>query len=481
MGTTPIKDVMSLFPGSLGNESAGRTGNLPDQDMFAKAMTEAVGRNAAATGQTTDPDSIKQAPEAGKRLQKNEDPGVRRIEQGDSDTSKKTGERSLKKLDETTVEKAGELIDEKADEIADAIKEKLGITDEEFELVMAQLGLVPADLLNPDNIKELMLELSGEEDALSLITNGELLESINSVTDIVRQAVSDIAAELGVSEESLGDLVTQMHEQAAISGSEETVIPVNDMPKEDREEPAAELKEPEKEKGIRVEIRKNDDKAVTMTREVSSEHAQMDRKISDMMNERGNEEGMQNAMSSQNFNQEATGFNAELQPVEQMPEPYTDTESILTQITDRIKVDIGADSASLEMQLHPASLGTVNLQIASNNGVITAHLLVQNEAVKTALESQMVRLLETFEEQGQKVEAIEVSVAGYDLDRSLNREGSNDGQEERERGAGRIGRSSRRRLNLNELEEEDIEDLTEEEQLAAEIMTANGTSVDYMA
>ncbi|MBR5766453.1 MAG: flagellar hook-length control protein FliK, partial [Lachnospiraceae bacterium] len=164
-----------------------------------------------------------------------------------------------------------------------------------------------------------------------------------------------------------------------------------------------------------------------------------------------------------------------------IPLSYADTENILRQVTDHIKVDIGVDSSSMELQLHPASLGTVNLQIASSNGVITANLLVQNETVKAALESQMVKLLETFEEQGQKVEAIEVSVAGYDLDRSLSGDSGSDAGDRQDKDSGRIGRTARRRLNLNELDEEGFEDLTEEEQLAAKIMDANGTSVDYKA
>ena len=80
-----------------------------------------------------------------------------------------------------------------------------------------------------------------------------------------------------------------------------------------------------------------------------------------------------------------------------------------------------------------------------------------------------------------RVEAIEVSVAGYDLDRSLN-QGSDTGSNERkDRSTEGVSRTSRRSINLNELDEEDFEELTEEEQLEAEIMTANGTSVDFKA
>ncbi|MBR4718969.1 MAG: flagellar hook-length control protein FliK, partial [Lachnospiraceae bacterium] len=213
----------------------------------------------------------------------------------------------------------------------------------------------------------------------------------------------------------------------------------------------------------------------------TAEALSLDRKAAQVLNDRKQEDSMQNAMTGQNFAQAVAENGEAVQNAAEFTPSYVDNEDIFRQVTDSIKVNITEDATSMELQLHPASLGTVNLQIASNGGVVTAHLLVQNEAVKNVLEGQLVQLLQTFEEQGQKVEAIEVSVAGYDLDRSLNQNdssGANDRQERRTEG---VGRTARRRLNLNELEEEDYEELTEEEQLAAEMMSVNGGSVDYLA
>ena len=72
----------------------------------------------------------------------------------------------------------------------------------------------------------------------------------------------------------------------------------------------------------------------------------------------------------------------------------------MRQIMDYMKVSVKADSSELEMQLHPQSLGTLHIQMASRNGVVTANFIAQNETVKAALESQMVQLKENFAEQG---------------------------------------------------------------------------------
>ena len=204
---------------------------------------------------------------------------------------------------------------------------------------------------------------------------------------------------------------------------------------------------------------------------------------------KGSSEGFENAsrfaeVEMANAAQETTVVHTEVNNLGEVVETVThysngQADSIMSQVTESIRVNYSPDTTSMEMQLHPASLGTVNMQIASNNGVVTAHILVQSEAVKAALESQLITLQQTFEEQGQRVEAVEVSVANYDLNRGTGSDaGSDNGQQSPGR-AGRVG--TRRRINLNDLDEEDIDELSEEEKLSADMMARSGNSVDYTA
>ncbi|MCR5357726.1 MAG: flagellar hook-length control protein FliK [Lachnospiraceae bacterium] len=470
MGTAPIKDVMSYFPSNMGVDAAGKAPQAGE--VFARAMSDAAAKTGAAGKDDLATGGVKQAEDAGRRIRKADNSGLKRLDQKEV-----SGEDSGKENKTATVEdgqKAGKVISEKTDKIREAIKEEFDITDEELELFMAELGLIPSDLLEPDNIKALILDISGEQDPMALITNEELLTSINSITELVLESVEEISQELGISAEEISGIIDKMHEQANAAVPEPEAEDLSDEAEDEGTMQAGDA--------VKVEINRTDgSEAQVRPEQVSAERASMERKVSQMMNGRKQEDGMQDAMPGQQFTGDVSNVDAVSEAQAPMPVSYTDTEEILRQVTDRIKVDIGVDSTSMELQLHPASLGTVNLQIASSNGVITANLLVQNESVKAALESQMVRLLETFEEQGQKVEAIEVSVAGYDLDRSLSGDGRNEGSDRQDKDAARIGRATRRRINLNELDEEEFEDLTEEEQLAAKIMDANGTSVDFKA
>ena len=93
------------------------------------------------------------------------------------------------------------------------------------------------------------------------------------------------------------------------------------------------------------------------------------------------------------------------------------------------------------------------------------------------LEAQIVELKETMNEQGIKVEAIEVNVAAHAFEENLSKEGDNSSDYESR------GSKKRRSINLNEID--DIDDIDndgdDEIRIAREMMMHNGTTVDYMA
>lgn len=84
----------------------------------------------------------------------------------------------------------------------------------------------------------------------------------------------------------------------------------------------------------------------------------------------------------------------------------------------------------------------------------------------------MVQLQEQFEEQGIKVEAIEVTVQTHEFEQNLE-QGRGRNQQEPEK------RNRTRRINLNDSLV--MEAMEEEDALAAEMMAASGSTVDYTA
>ena len=150
------------------------------------------------------------------------------------------------------------------------------------------------------------------------------------------------------------------------------------------------------------------------------------------------------------------------------------TQDIMDQIMDYMKIQLKPGMDQLEMQLHPASLGNVHIQITSKGGEVTAQFQVQNETVKAAIESQIVELKESLKDQGIKVEAVQVTVENHGFESNLW-QGQGRGQDE----SSQNGKRSPRRINLNDLDALFEEEASEEELLSARVMEMNGNTVDY--
>ena len=154
---------------------------------------------------------------------------------------------------------------------------------------------------------------------------------------------------------------------------------------------------------------------------------------------------------------------------------YLDEETIhiMDQITKYIKVTNLDGLTEMDLQLQPASLGNLHIHLSSKEGVLTAQFTAANDTVKEVLQSQMMDLTESFKEQGITVEAIEVMVSSHKFEQSYEQAKDEENRSEKQAGSRKV-----RRVSLDALEEEE---LTEELNLAKEMMEANGGTVDYMA
>ena len=132
----------------------------------------------------------------------------------------------------------------------------------------------------------------------------------------------------------------------------------------------------------------------------------------------------------------------------------------------------------MEMQLNPENLGKIYLNISEKEGVIRAQIAAQNEIVKEALETQMVELRQNLNQQGIKVDAIEVTVATHEFEQNL--EGQAKQEEQARQQMEENQKKARRSLNLNDLD--GLAGLmSEEEELVAKMMRDNGNQVDLTA
>lgn len=351
-------------------------------------------------------------------------------------------------------------VKEKVGEIKDAIKEKFQVSDEDIEAAMEMLNLSMVDLLNPDCLKDLMMSLTGQEDTVSLLTNEDLYTDMMEIINLASDLTEEIKTDFDMTDEELETIL-----------SEVKVMDEKPVTEEVPEEHEVKSNDIKVEVNVSDEIRTSDPKILTVNSENNTKQTQNGQEF-----EKKDSENDLSQMSQPVMHTETVTVSDAVETVRQFSS-YVSNNEVVEQVTEFIKVNISPETTSMELQLHPASLGTVNMNVISQNGTVTAQLLVQTESVKEALEAQLVQLQEVFEEQGTKVEAVEVAVASYDLDRGPFQ----DRDDRQDRQNADKGSHKKVNLNLNDLNDDDLSNLDEDDQLARRVMEMNGTSIDFSA
>lgn len=387
-----------------------------------------------------------------------------------------------------------ENVEEAAENLVGEISKVLDIPLEKVEEAMEILGLTAVDLFDPTNLKQLLLNLTDSTDELSLVTDEGLYNNLQELFGTVNDTLGVLQEKLGVDADELKALLseisaeekpaeTQPAETQPVEIQEPVMTPVGEEPEVSVEGMKDYAVSVEKDGGtVQVKVTVDDasgQKHVSeqMTDTAKPETAPLTKKE----HEAGTghkEEGNAGQNAGNAFLQNLTGHTEEAEaPAERPVYTQTQTNQIMDQIVEYMKINIKPETQELEMQLHPASLGTVHVQLAAKDGVITAQFAAQNETVKAVLETQLIQLKEQFEEQGIKVEAVEVTVAGHAYGEQFG--GGQETEDQENSGAKKNAR--RIHLNLDEMEEEGLDELDDSERIAVEMMQANGNTVDYTA
>lgn len=396
------------------------------------------------------------------------------------------------KKDETLTTAKNE-VNKTAEKVVEKVADAMGVSEKEVEQAMETLGLTAVNLLDSTNLAKLMLNLSGETDMMALTTDEGLYMGMKDILGFIQQELTALQEMYGLSGEQLNDCIASLQEESMEQlfaklddGQQDETMPVFDV--RAAEGNADEMAE-QSEKAV-VTIMKNGEEVKAVVETDAKSGASAITQESAPLTEQSDsmEQGQQNGSGEQAGKETSQGNNMVLQNLAQgqntaavntnMEVPFAEAQvqEIMDQIMDFVKVHVKADTTSLEMQLHPESLGTLNIRIAAKDGVLTAQFTAQNEAVKNVIEGQLVTLQQNLNEQGVKVEAVEVNVATQQFDRNLNQGQENNGKPSEE-----AKKKNPRRINLNDLDALAEEELDEADKVTADMMARNGNTVDYLA
>ncbi len=412
----------------------------------------------------------------------------------DKQASQNAEEVTAESTTETITEDINTILGDTGKELLTAIADELNVDIEDIENAMSVLGLNYVSILNPENMAMLVAQVAGEEGVSAIVTNSDLYSSLKSLTDTITTMQHNIMNQLGLSEEqmesavntevnngdmkgAMGDAQMMANPEAEEGTNEFNAIQLDLMGKNQKFNFNLQVETSNYEMGKTPEIAAPEITAAG-TQSMGQQAANTGQGF-DMMNG-----GNQNSMTWNDFLGNIA-FN--IQNIEAMTEEFTEAvqvahtsaEDIINQITEYMKISVKPDMTSMEMQLHPQSLGTLNVMIeTAKDGNIIAKFTTADATVKAAIESQIATLQQKFDEQGVKVNAIEVTVQSHAFEQNLQQ--GNDNQNFANEESEKAGKSLRR-INLRELSAEEAEELDDSEKLNAEMMEINGGTVDYSA
>ena len=314
--------------------------------------------------------------------------------------------------------------------ISEQLQTILGMSEEQLDLAIREQGMTEMDLLDPNSVTELVVQIKADGDFSELISNEELHNEVTSLLDKIKVETADIAKEMGLTSEQFEHIIDKALENADTTADD----------------------------FVNMSETKNDGQVLeTQSMETSQQTITVDKT------------GNKNEMSQDNASQNnGMLFGEVISNLEQSITATTDEPQavqIVRQVIEQIQLNAREGMTSMEIQLTPENLGRVNLQVTAKDGAVTADTL----AAKEAIEAQINVLRENLNEQGLKVEAVEVTVESHKFE--SNSEQNREPQQE-ESGA------RRRYIDLDSAEDVQFEDTAAA--LAREIMMSNGNRMDIV-
>lgn len=327
----------------------------------------------------------------------------------------------------------------------EAISSTLNISSNELMSYLENNNLDLSSLNDPKNVMNLVLDIKGIEDPSKLLIDSSLNEEVSKLVASINETIKDLSKNF--TQTTIEDNVllgnTTLNEKDANSKTSNTQTE-NDAVTVNGEDIQSKISEMSK-----SETKQNNDSSHqdTTDKQAMFGNTQMPQGTATQI-----VEGLANAIA---------GTSNDMSQAE-----------IISQVIEQVKTQFKPDMTSMEMQLYPEHLGKVAISVVAKDGAITAQIAAETESAKVAMESQLSTLKDALNNQGIKVDAVEVTVANHGFDENLSN-GEN-GSKENEQKSYRVRKSLLDGINDDEMIS--FEDISETAQ-----METIGNTVSYKA
>ncbi|MCR5256406.1 MAG: flagellar hook-length control protein FliK [Acetatifactor sp.] len=397
-------------------------------------------------------------------------------------------EKSVSVNDETEeevlTEEIAEVLNQAVVAVIESISQTFDVSVQDVTEAIEEIGVSDLEILDPDVMSKVSLSVAGETDMTKIITDEELYADFKEVNKEFSKIIEDVSKELGVESTELTDVI-----QKAVQSMQETPAkePVTEFKAEadvkkvgelQTEKDASDVKETDP--GFNTEsakILKTGNNVSTKNENTDSENNSSQPKETVIRTDK--EPVAKNDTFFENpfrITRETVNESLPTEETVSLPEYDRFTTDVMKQIVDNMRTTVKEGMSTLEMQLHPESLGSLQVQLSSKGGAVTAQFVAQDENVKNVLESQLITLKETFAEKGVTIDAIEVSVEPKTYEQAY------EGQQQNNESGKEPSKRNRRALKIDgDLSDMNIEEMNEADKIAVQMMAANGNTVDYTA
>lgn len=394
------------------------------------------------------------------------------------------------------------ITDDISSQIVEKVTDDLDISEDELNNAMQLLGLTAMDLLNPANLSALYCEVTGNaSDPQALVLNADFTALFNDVSQVASEndAQLDLLSQLTASDDgeildadivSSADTTDTNESTGSVNTPEKTVDSSNDDTAASGQNINDTADEAVKvyDGSTQDSSYQNPDEGTSsgetgngITSDENTEKTQSKSQVDSSFDDSGervlhhddgahSDNSVLHASVSEQLNSD-TSFEMS----QSQSRSRVDTTDIIRQIVDSMSISNTTEESAINLQLTPESLGRMYINVSQKNSEISARIAVSNEAVKEALQTQMVNLKETLNNSGIRVNEVEITVASHEFERNLEQGAANDSRQQESTNSYNGSNSSDSGIDSDMMQDR------AEERLVTQIMRDNGNSVDFTA
>ncbi len=368
----------------------------------------------------------------------------------------------IKPEDEITDEQMAAVSEEVICQMKEMLMEKYNISEEQLAGVIEELGLSEQCMLNVKDLTQIVMKLEGISSQADMLTNPDFAKNVKEVLSALENVKENVKPE--------DFQIEQLNiETESTKVDEDVSAVVQDVPEDVVATEEVKVSADDVETDDAVKDTNQVEKVVIDTDSVKQNGEKSDEMLKHGDKQSSGDEA-KNSVDISTTNIGTQDFVQKLTEDLSNKVGEAQANDIVRQVVYQTQLQVKQGVTSLEMQLYPEHLGKVLVQVVSNEGSITAQITAESEAAKAALEGQLTLLKENLNNQGVKVENVEVTIASHAFEQSM--QGERNGEQS-------FSQSKKSRRNTDMFFDTVSDDQIEESNQT--IMELKGSTVSYTA